>query len=135
MIYKQIRIGQHNKPFYIYKFRTMNDKEQSTPFQTWLRRSGLDELPQLLNVLMGHMTLVGPRPLIPSDHEEYRYFSMPCKPGLTGWWQIHSRDRSRIFHYDVEYLELKKKLGWWLDLYILCRTVPIVLRGKHECTG
>lgn len=85
-IFKQIRIGQFGKPFVVYKLRTMNSLRQITSFGQWLRRSKLDELPQLLNVLIGEMSIVGPRPDIPGYYdtlsgEDIKILEL--KPGIT----------------------------------------------------
>jgi len=106
-----------------------------TPVGRWLRRFSIDELPQLWNVLCGHMSLVGPRPLplaetqampLPRDHRRYSVL-----PGLTGLWQVSGRsdleDFAEWVRLDLEYID-----GWslWLDLRILARTVPVVLSGQ-----
>jgi lipopolysaccharide/colanic/teichoic acid biosynthesis glycosyltransferase len=105
-----------------------------TPFGRWLRKSSLDELPQLFNVLRGEMSLVGPRPL-PVD--EVRHFNdlahrrrLSVKPGLTCLWQISGRNKISDFkdwvRLDLQYID-----NWsiWLDLTILVRTIPVVLLG------
>ena len=103
-----------------------------TPFGRFLRKTSLDELPQLWNVLMGDMSLVGPRPPIPSEVQHYdpwqrRRLSM--KPGLTCLWQIGGRNKigfDQWMKLDLQYID-----NWslWLDLKILARTVPVVLTG------
>jgi lipopolysaccharide/colanic/teichoic acid biosynthesis glycosyltransferase len=103
-----------------------------TPLGRWLRRSSLDELPQLFNVLRGDMSLVGPRPVLPWEAQlfggEYqRRFQV--KPGITGLWQVNGRSRlsmRQALELDVEYA-LRQSL--MLDLIIILRTVPAVLRG------
>ena len=103
-----------------------------TPLGRWLRRSSLDELPQLFNVLRGDMSLVGPRPVLPWEAQlfgaecQYRF---QVKPGLTGLWQVSGRSRlsmRQALELDVEYA-LRRSLA--LDLIIILRTVPAVLRG------
>lgn len=105
-----------------------------TPLGRWLRRHSIDELPQLVNVLRGEMSLVGPRPLLLSDFANYpkraqmRRFSV--KPGLTGLWQVSGRsdlDDAERIRLDLEYVD-RWRLG--LDLEILSRTLPAVLSGK-----
>jgi len=106
----------------------MNEKEEVSKVGKFLRQTGLDELPQLWNILKGDLVLVGPRPLTPHDHYKYRRFSLPIKPGITGWWQIHGRSQKRIWYYDLDYINKK---AWWLDLYIIWKTIPLVLLKKH----
>lgn len=158
ILFRQRRCGLNGRPFTMLKFRTMiNHAEQHkaelavlnemtgpvfkltndprvTPTGKWLRKWSLDEFPQLLNVLRGEMSLVGPRPL-PVD--EVERFDDPAdrrrlsvKPGLTCLWQISGRNNLRDFkewvRLDLQYID-----NWslWLDLKILCRTVPVVLMG------
>lgn len=137
ILFRQKRPGLHERPFTLYKFRSMNalthpdgrllpDAERLTPFGQLLRRYSLDELPQLFNILAGHMSLVGPRPLLTrylpyyTDRERLRH---TLRPGLTGWAQVHGRhtlswdDRLEM---DVWYV-LHWSLG--LDFRILARTL------------
>ncbi|NCD70561.1 sugar transferase [Mucilaginibacter agri] len=129
----QARPGKNGKIFKVIKFKTMNsnrdseghllsDKERLTDFGKWLRRTSLDELPQLINVIKGEMSLVGPRPLLPeylplySDRQNKRH---NARPGITGWAQINGRNAinwSDKFEYDVWYVE---NLSFKLDLKIL----------------
>lgn len=103
-----------------------------TPLGRWLRRSSLDELPQLLNVLRGDMSLVGPRPVLPWEARLFGVAYQPrfqVKPGVTGLWQVSGRNRLSIrqaLEFDVEYV-LRHSI--MLDLIIILRTVPAVLRG------
>ncbi len=128
LIFKQLRIGYKDKPFYIYKIRTMDNNENVLWWGKFLRETGLDELPQIWNILNGDIVLVGPRPLTPQDHDKYRNFSLPIKPGITGWWQIHGRVQKDIWLYDREYIQMK---CWLLDLYIIWKTIPLVIFKKH----
>ena len=128
MIFKQKRIGYKDKPFWIYKIRTMDKNEEVTKIGRFLRRTGLDELPQIVNILKGELVLVGPRPLTPQDHDKFRGFPLPVKPGLTGWWQIHGRVQEHIAFLDLQYIQDK---CWLLDLYIMLKTIPLVLLGRH----
>lgn len=160
VIFVQERVGQHGQRFRFYKFRSMYaDAEQRlsevkthnevegpvfkmrkdprvTPVGAFLRRTSLDELPQLLNVLKGDMSLVGPRPPLPSEVLQYRASDMVrllVKPGLTCLWQINGRSNvgfDRWMEYDREYVH---KMSLWLDLSILARTVGAVLsmRGAY----
>jgi exopolysaccharide biosynthesis polyprenyl glycosylphosphotransferase len=157
-IFRQQRAGQHGKPFTMYKFRSMSsDAEQRhadllpfnqmsgpvfkvdndprvTPFGRWLRRTSVDELPQLINVLMGDMSLVGPRPLPLYEVEKFENTAqrrrLSVKPGLTCLWQIRGRNEVTDFRdwvkLDLEYID-KWSLG--LDFKILVRTVPAVVFG------
>ena len=98
-----------------------------------LRRYSLDELPQLLNVLAGEMSLVGPRPLIPEEHlyvTEWRRRRLELKPGVTGLWQVNGR--SNLPFEEMVALDYRYVTNWtpWLDLTLLLRTVPLVLRGS-----
>jgi Undecaprenyl-phosphate glucose phosphotransferase len=156
VFFRQKRLGFNNAVFDIWKFRTMyadagkatktvqatRDDPRVTRVGRILRRTSLDELPQLFNVLNGTMSLVGPRPHAIDHNEEYArqirgYFARHrVKPGITGWAQVHglrgetrSLDRmEQRVKYDVEYSE-----NWslWLDIRILLRTVWIALRGDN----
>ena len=158
IFFRQQRSGLNGQPFIIYKFRTMiSNAEQFkaeleamnemtgpvfklsrdpriTPLGCFLRKFSIDEMPQLLNVLRGEMSLVGPRPL-PVDevkrfHDLAHRRRLSVKPGLTCLWQISGRNNISDFRdwvrLDLEYID-----NWslWLDMKILCRTVPIVLAG------
>jgi lipopolysaccharide/colanic/teichoic acid biosynthesis glycosyltransferase len=104
-----------------------------TPIGRWLRRTSLDELPQLFNVLRGEMSLVGPRPALAWEAKLYREsdhqrFEVP--PGITGLWQVSGRSRLSMreaLALDVEYV---RRRSLWLDLLILARTIPTVLRPE-----
>ena len=158
-LFIQRRVGYRCAEFDMFKFRTMTvgaercqdamasahgttffkvaDDPRTTRLGRWLRRSSLDELPQLLNVLKGDMSLVGPRPLLRSDLDTYprasqmRRFAM--YPGLTGLWQVSGRsllpDEDRI-RLDLTYVD-----SWnvWLDVKVLARTLPVVLTGRGAC--
>ena len=157
-IFRQQRAGKHGKPFTMYKFRSMSDDAEMrraellpfnqmrgpvfkvehdpriTPFGHWLRRTSGDELPQLVNVLLGDMSLVGPRPLPLYEVEKFENTAqrrrLSVKPGLTCLWQIRGRNEVRDFSdwvkLDLEYID-KWSLG--LDFKILARTVPAVVFG------
>ena len=160
---RQIRAGQNGKTFALYKFRSMyadaaarqkdlaalnqhgpdgvtfklRHDPRVTPAGRWLRRSSIDELPQLWNVLIGEMSLVGPRPPLPAEVERYRPFErrrLEAKPGLTCLWQIGGRANLPFetqVALDIEYQQRRNTL---LDLLILLRTVPAVLtaRGAYQ---
>ena len=144
VLFRHVRPGLHGKPFVMYKFRTMRDLRDAegkllpnearlTPFGRWLRSTSLDELPELLNVLRGEMSLVGPRPLLMEYLDRYTLEQArrhEVKPGITGWAQIHGRNNlswDERFKLDVWYVD-----NWnlWLDMKILCRTLWIVLRRE-----
>ncbi|MFD0588431.1 sugar transferase [Paenibacillus sp. GCM10027627] len=143
VLFKQQRPGLHGRPFYLYKFRTMTDAKDSegrllsdqlrmTPFGTLLRKLSLDELPQLLNVVRGELSLVGPRPLLMSYLELYTEEQAKrhnVKPGITGWAQVNGRNAvswEERFERDVWYVEHR---SFWLDLKILLLTVKKVLQS------
>ena len=140
ILFSQIRPGLNGKPFKMYKFRTMKnafdqngnslpDSERMTSFGTFLRSSSLDELPGLVNVLKGDMSLVGPRPLL----VEYLPLYSPVqsrrhlvRPGITGWAQVNGRNAiswDQKFEYDVWYVD---NHSFWLDLKIIILTVKKV---------
>ena len=115
----------------------MRDDPRTTPLGRWLRRTSLDELPQLVNVLKGDMSLVGPRPPLSSEvalYEAHHYARFDVKPGLTGPWQVAGRNEVTDFEKVVA-LESAYIRNWSLgsDLAILLRTVPAVVRmnGAH----
>jgi undecaprenyl-phosphate galactose phosphotransferase len=160
VFYRHQRIGKGGKPFVCFKFRTMvadaeavlaahlaahpealeewrrdhklKDDPRITRFGAWLRRTSLDELPQLFNVLRGEMSLVGPRPVIAEElvrYGESRVYYVESTPGLTGLWQISGRndlDYRRRVHLDCWYV---KNWSLWYDLVILLKTPRAVLRG------
>src|ERR1043166_4722384 len=158
VIFRQQRAGKHGKPFTMYKFRSMSDDAEMrraelepfnqmsgpvckvdadpriTPFGRWLRRSSIDELPQLVNVLMGNMSLVGPRPLPIYEVEKFENTAqrrrLSVKPGLTCLWQISGRNQVKDFRdwvkLDLDYID---RWSLALDFKILLRTIPAVLMG------
>jgi exopolysaccharide biosynthesis polyprenyl glycosylphosphotransferase len=157
IFFKQERVGSGGRRFRIIKFRTMVDgadqrrdellsrslyndarlfKIPNDPRMTrlgrWLRRTSLDELPQLVNVLRGAMSLVGPRPPLPSEvelYEAHHYARFDVKPGMTGPWQVAGRNGVTAFD-DVIALETSYIRNWsvWADMQLLLRTVPVVVR-------
>lgn len=142
---KQERIGKGSVPFEMYKFRTMVnepspfgpkplscDDPRITRLGRFLRRSSLDELPQLVNVLKGDMSLVGPRPELPflvARYEPWQWQRLDVLPGITGWWQVNGRKQPMHDHieYDIYYVENQSFL---LDLRILCKTIGAVTKGE-----
>ncbi len=162
VLLRQVRVGRHERPFVMLKFRTMHlgasdqalremnarelrgevppgsrdgvfklqDDPRVTRVGRWLRRFSLDELPQLLNVLRGEMSLVGPRPSLPWEVELYtpeQRLRHECLPGITGLWQVSGRSRlpmPQMLQLDLDYLRTRT---FWLDLRILVRTPAQVL--------
>jgi sugar transferase EpsL len=141
VLFRQRRAGLGGEPFFVCKFRSMTDargpdgqwlpdEERLTPFGLFLRKYSLDELPQLLNVLRGELSLVGPRPLyveyVPLYSAEQAR-RLDVRPGITGWAQINGRNSiswEERFALDVWYVEHR---SLWLDLKILALTVHRVL--------
>jgi exopolysaccharide biosynthesis polyprenyl glycosylphosphotransferase len=154
ILFGQERVGLHGRPFTMLKFRSMvvdaeaklddlmhlnersgaafkmEDDPRITPVGRFLRRTSIDELPQLWNVLTGSMSLVGPRPPLPREVAEYDIWHrrrLSMKPGITGLWQIEARhepDFDRWVEHDLLYID-----GWsiWLDFKIMVRTIPAML--------
>ena len=136
----QIRPGKDEKLFRIVKFKTMNDKkdangnllsdaERLTPIGAFVRKTSLDEIPQLLNVLKGDMSLIGPRPLLPEYLPLYNEFQKrrhEVRPGITGWAQVNGRNAiswEQKFAYDVWYVN---NISLLLDIKILFLTIKKV---------
>ncbi len=146
IFFSQTRVGHYGQPFTMYKFRTMHcdvapyevspqdgTDQRITTYGKWLRRTSIDEIPQLLNVLKGEMSLVGPRPEMPfivETYEAWQHCRLRVKPGLTGLWQILGRKDLPMhenLQYDFYYIRNRSLL---LDLSILFRTIGAVFRGK-----
>jgi len=157
VLFRQIRVGKDGREFWFYKFRSMvvdaeaqkkklmhlNELEgpvfkisndpRITKMGTFLRRTSLDELPQLFNVLKGDMSLVGPRPPLPNEVEKYEAWQrekLTVLPGITCLWQISGRNHigfTEWMRLDIEYIR-RQSLG--LDVKILSRTLPAVLSRK-----
>ncbi len=139
IIFKQIRIGKNSKPFYIYKFRSMktetpnmatNDMKDPDMYVTKIgkiiRKTSIDELPQLINILKGDMSIVGPRPVIEKEEDLVNLRAKEnvdsILPGITGWAQINGRDNLGVeekVKYDKEYL-MRRSVGF--DFYIMFMT-------------
>ncbi|KRE46647.1 multidrug MFS transporter [Paenibacillus sp. Soil522] len=158
IFFKQLRVGKNGNSFFIYKFRTMhqnaenilmennnlykkylknnykleqNEDPRITKIGLWLRKTSMDEIPQLINVLKGEMSLVGPRPVVPEELEEYKSKKnefLSVKPGMTGYWQICGRSNvgypERV---DLELYYVKRK-SLMFDLLIIFKTIPSVLK-------
>ena len=147
VIFKQIRVGKDSKPFYIYKFRSMktdapnmatNDLKNPEVYITrvgkFIRKTSIDELPQLFNILKGDMSIVGPRPVIEKERDLLQLrresYIDKIKPGVTGWAQINGRDNLDVeekVKYDKEYL-WNRSIKF--DIYIIFKTVIKVLKGS-----
>lgn len=163
-LFRQTRVGRHEEPFTLLKFRSMSDRaddgihrkaiekvfageaisdDPKSPFKlttdprvtrlgAFLRRTSLDELPQLFNVLRGEMSLVGPRPMIPYELEHFQDWQHErhlVRPGITGLAQVKSRGRANmdeILHLDVEYA---RTCSFWNDFKLILQTFPIVFKG------
>jgi lipopolysaccharide/colanic/teichoic acid biosynthesis glycosyltransferase len=158
VLYRHTRVGLHGQEFTCYKFRTMvpnademksnfqysnhhndhrtfkiPDDPRVTTFGRWLRRTSIDELPQLWNVVKGDMSLVGPRPPIPEEVERYTPGDMGrllVKPGLTCIWQVSGRSELAFpiqLRLDLEYIKYR---SLWLDLKLIVLTIPAVLTAR-----
>ena len=152
VVFRQKRVGRNSKLFTIYKFRTMKkgtrsaatgelseSDEQITKSGRVLRKTSVDELLQLVNVLNGTLSIVGPRPLIPEEKEIHtlreRYGVYKVRPGVTGWAQINGRDAlddETKALYDKEYVEKQSLL---FDIKILLKTVAVVLKRENITEG
>jgi sugar transferase EpsL len=144
VFFRQERAGRDGRLFQILKLRTMAsgsdphgevlpDEHRLTKLGSFLRRASIDELPQFFNVLKGDMSLVGPRPLLPEYLPRYTTRQRrrhEAKPGITGWAQIHGRNRlswEEKFEHDIWYVEHR---SLWLDLKILAITITQVIRRE-----
>lgn len=159
IFYKQVRIGLHGKQFTMFKFRSMisnaekhmdslkhlnkrdgptfkiDDDPRVTTIGKILRKHSIDELPQLINILFGDMSIVGPRPPLPEEFEQYSTWQtrrMSVTPGLTCYWQIlrnKNIDFSQWVKLDLEYID-----GWsfWKDIEIIFKTIPEVIFGRRS---
>ena len=151
-IFKQARVGKGGEIFYMYKLRTMRSTEVSfnvnravidddnanlTRIGRFLRKYKIDELPQLFNVLMGDMSIVGPRPLMPVYLDNYHGWERAKfaeKPGMTGYAQVNGNgylSRKERSYYDVFY---SKNLNFWLDIKIIFLTIKVIIKGENACT-
>ncbi|MBB1071738.1 sugar transferase [Limosilactobacillus reuteri] len=159
IFYKQVRVGKNGKTFKMYKFRSMfvnadkmldklkeqndvdgpmfkmKDDPRVTKIGHFIRKHSLDELPQFLNVLKGDMSLVGPRPPLPSEVEEYSEYDKQrlfVTPGCTGLWQATKRNEvgfNEMVQLDIEYI---KKANLLFDLWIIWKTVEIVIKPNES---
>ena len=153
VLFKQKRIGMHKTHFYMLKFRTMRiDSPKDVPTHLlenpdqWitrmgkiLRKTSLDELPQLFNIIKGEMSIIGPRPALWNQYdliaERDKYGANDVRPGLTGWAQVNGRDELPIevkARYDGEYVQ---KMSFMFDLKCLLKTVVSVIKGEGIVEG
>ena len=159
IIFRQERVGENGRIFNMYKFRTMvpdadnqrdkiteinpadgrilfkkrRDDPRVTHIGRFLRRTSLDEIPQLFNVLLGDMSLVGPRPELPWLVDQYelwqrKRFAVP--QGMTGWWQVNGRSDKPLHLHTEDDIYYVQNYSIWMDIYILLKTPWVVLRGK-----
>lgn len=156
IFYTQKRVGKGEKLFTLFKFRSMKDGANALKNQlkdkneaagpvfkikkdpritrvgAILRKSSLDELPQLINIMKGEMSIVGPRPPLPEEVEKYNDYQrgrLAVKPGLTCLWQIQGRSSigfDQWVELDLEYIRTQ---SIWVDIKIICKTIPAVLKG------
>jgi lipopolysaccharide/colanic/teichoic acid biosynthesis glycosyltransferase len=160
IFYRWYVAGQGGRPFMSYKFRSMcanadqvkaqlahlnemrgpafkiTGDPRITPLGRWIRKYSLDELPQLYSVLIGDMSLVGPRPPLVNEYERftpYQKQKMSVRPGLTCLWQVNGRNRINDYddwvRFDLEYI---RTWGLWLDVRILLKTVAVVVNGSGK---
>ena len=157
ILFRQNRVGENGRIFKMLKFRSMvpdaearqsqvnlHDNEGNvihksksdprvTRFGRLLRRTSLDELPQLINVLLGDMSLVGPRPEMPwlvNEYEPWQHTRFAVPQGITGWWQVHGRADKPMHLNSTDDIYYIQNYSIWMDLYILLRTPLVVIRGK-----
>lgn len=158
VIFKQIRVGENGKTFRIYKFRSMitnaeeiklllvNQNEASGPvfkmkqdprvtkFGRLIRKTSLDELPQLINVLKGEMTLVGPRPPLPEEVEKYSSYEMQrlrVTPGLTCYWQVNGRSNISFEQWIEMDLRYINERNLFLDIKLIYKTIFVLFGSKN----
>ena len=152
VFYRQERIGRHGRPYRLFKFRSMvvgaeqmgagilveRGDARITGVGKFIRRLSLDEIPQLFNVVLGHMSLVGPRPGLRYQVELYdnrQRDRLLVRPGVTGWAQVNGRnaiDWGRRIELDLEYLRM---VSLRKDILIMFKTIPTVLRGGDMIAG
>jgi O-antigen biosynthesis protein WbqP len=153
ILFKQKRVGIHKTHFYIWKFRTMridtprdvpthlleNPEQWITRVGGFLRKTSLDELPQIINIFAGKMSVVGPRPALWNQfdliEERDKYGANDIRPGLTGWAQINGRDELEIpvkAKLDGEYVE---RMSFWFDIRCIVKTLVSVIRSEGVVEG
>lgn len=163
LIFRQDRIGYRGRIFVCFKFRTMTPNakhdthrmhvkdlinssvpmtkldsgvdDRLIPGGNWIRAAGLDELPQILNILRGEMSIVGPRPCIPYEYDLYEPWQRSrcdAPPGLTGLWQVSGKNRTtfeQMVRLDIDY---SRRMSLWLDVWILACTAPAIVRQVRD---
>lgn len=163
VLFRQERVGHMGRKFMLFKFRTMHvgsdpdihrghleellasnkpmtkmdaqGDRRIIPFGVVLRSSGLDELPQLINVFRGEMSLVGPRPCMPYEKKRYLPWQkerFDCLPGLTGLWQVSGKNNTTFLEMIQMDIEYSRKKTLWLDLAIIGKTIPALLVQMWE---
>lgn len=160
ILFKQHRVGQGGKLFYMYKFRSMVSNAEAlkatlidqneatgpvfkirfdprvTRVGSFIRKTSIDELPQLINVLKGEMTLVGPRPALPDEVEKYTEYErqrIAVTPGLTCYWQVSGRSNIGFEEWvelDLQYIQERNT---FVDLKLICKTVFVLFGSKDAC--
>jgi lipopolysaccharide/colanic/teichoic acid biosynthesis glycosyltransferase len=158
ILFKQDRIGEGGKIFKMYKFRSMVQNAEALQAQVnvtdengntihkrrndprvtrvgrIIRKTSLDELPQLINVLNGTMSIVGPRPELPwivnEQYQKWQYRRFAVPQGITGWWQVNGRSEKPMHLNTDEDLYYIQNYSFWLDMDIILKTVPALIRGK-----
>ncbi|MBL4932630.1 sugar transferase [Clostridium paridis] len=158
VVFSQLRIGKNGKSFKMYKFRSMvvdaeelkvkllernemsgpmfkmKEDPRITRIGKFIRKTSIDELPQLINILKGEMSLVGPRPSLPKEVEEFEPWMrerLDVKPGLTCYWQVMGRnsiDFRNWMKLDVKYV---KERNFWLDIKLICKTFSVLLGDEN----
>ncbi|MDU1568854.1 MAG: sugar transferase [Clostridium sp.] len=159
-IFSQSRIGLNGKEFKMYKFRSMvqnaeelkeklaKQNEMSGPMfkmkndprvtkvGKFIRKTSIDELPQLLNILKGDMTLVGPRPSLPREVEKFESWMLKrleVKPGLTCYWQVSGRNNIDFYEWMKLDLKYVNDMSFWLDIKLIFKTVAVLFGDKNAC--
>ena len=163
VFYRQQRVGYRRERFMIFKFRTMHVNAETRtheeyfahlmradcpmtkldhagdsrflPGARFLRASGLDELPQIFNVLRGEMSLVGPRPCLPGEFERYEEWQQQrvnAPPGVTGYWQVNGKNKTTFQEMITMDLFYARNMSIWIDLEVMIKTVPVLVRETLE---
>lgn len=145
VFFKQVRSGYKGKLFTIYKLRSMTDERDKSGellpdakrLKTWgkvIRKTNIDEIPQVINILQGEMSLIGPRPVLPADVAQFNAYQLrrqDALPGISGWeavneWQTPTWEKK--FEYDIYYVD---NFSLWLDMKILIKTIFVVLLARR----